>query len=441
MTMSNARNPIPVYPEHTAPTFDAVRPHLIVTTITIALAVTGVLTWAAFAPLPGAAVAAGVVSPEIRRKTVQHKDGGVVQQIHVREGEAIAEGQAVITLEDYSLAARMNSLEVEKIQLEAAQARLQALADRRADMRLPDSFDSNHPAILSERLRFGSQQAADFARLASLDAAQRKIETELASARNELTSLELIGRLIEEELADQQYLLDRQVARRPTVLALQRTRAQNDLSQTEYRGRISRLETELVANQEERRTYTAQRLADLAQERSTVETSLARNAAERVELQGRSQRLVVQAPAPGHVVNLRVRTLGAVIAPGGDLLDIVPSDEPLAIEVQVPAREIVDVEVGRPAKIRLQSFSQREVPLLPAHVTSVSADTVNETIEANAYRVYLQMDRSALSGLPANVKIGPGLPVEAFIETRERTVLDYFLDPLRQSLGRALRER
>ena len=423
--------------------------------------------WAGFAPLERAAIAQGVVSVSGKRKTVQHLEGGIVADILVKEGGTVEAGQTVVVLDDTRARASFSLLRAQHRSAAALEARLQAERDGLDGIRWPawlrravaeDAGDDGEAGDGGDGGEIGEagEEAGDDvlatqerifrARARSLDnriaishqqIAQLRAEAAGLGEEIEAQSLQLA--LLEEEIAAFRVLVERGVEGKPRLLALERTRAEVAGSRARNRSQVARVEQkvgEMLLTIEE---LGNTRLNEVVAALREVETRLSDLREGMASARHVLSRTRVLAPVSGTVVNLRVFTRGGVVGPGEALMEIVPAGDRLVVEALVEPTDVDSVHRGLPAQVRLTAFSQFTTPALSGEVARVSADRlVDERTGAPYYeaRIALDPEQPGLAGL----KLQPGMPAEVMIVTGERTALEYLLEPIVASFGRALRE-
>ena len=406
----------------------------------------GVTAWAALAPLSGSIVAAGVVKVDSNRKTVQHRDGGIVSEILVREGQEVEQGQALLLLDD----ARIDSsFDLLRSQLDAEiirRARLTAERDyapgwnvppelvvRQSDARVAEMLRRERGIFITRRQAIESQ----------INLTRRQIEDvegEIAARQLQDSSAVTAIKLMDEEVAANEALLSENFINRTKVLTLQRAAAEYRMRQSENAAerakaaqRKSELELKIVSLRETYATEASAELRDTGNKIVDIEERLraARDAAERK---------IITAPVAGRVVDLRVTTAGSAIGPRDPVLDIVPRDNPLIVEARVPLDAISELRPELPAQVRLTAYKQRTTPLVEGRVTYVSADALSDKQgTAPHFVVYVELSKAALDAAGA-LNLHPGMAAEVYIKTSERTALDYLLEPILISIRRAFRD-
>lgn len=403
--------------------------------------------WAATAPLAGAAIAPGTVSPEGSHRVVQHLEGGIVRAIMVEEGDVVSAGQTLLELEDVGAQSEVGAMRSRLRALAATEARLQAerTGAERIEFSHPALADAGDPdtaAIIGQQIhQFETRRANDETRVGVLNQQIAQLEQQIQGAKRQLTGVKRQRALIAEELVSVRELYQKGYERKPRMLELQRTEAGLLGSEGELIASIARSEEEIgearleIINTGIRRREEVDRdLAEVQSERLELEQEIK-------ESLDRLSRTRIAAPVDGVVLHLQVKTLGGVIKPGDVIMDLVPTTEDLIIDAQVSTRDIDAVHAGQPAYVMFPSYPQRGLLRIDAKVDSVSADAVQD--QRSGERYYLakvRVDREHIRERAPMIELVPGLPAEVFIQTTERTLLDYLLQPMRMAMEHTFRE-
>lgn len=402
--------------------------------------------WAATAKLSGAAIATGTVSPKDNRRTVQHLEGGLIRTIAVREGDAVSEGQPLIYLEDIQAKAEVDQLLNRIRALAAQEARLKSEREGKQviyfnHFSLRDDNAAVNEILRQERNLLQTRIDHDESRQQILVQRKSQLSRQIEGFERQLVSVRKQHRLIEEEMASVRTLLESGLARRPQLLALERTEAELTGTEGELLAQIARTEEAIGESELQAINLRIRRLEEVDEALSAIQ-------AERIELesqyQDRSDRLdrtVVAAPLSGTVIGLKFKTLGGVIRPGEPILDIVPSDETLVIEARISPTDVDDVRIGLPAYVMFPSYALRHMKRIDGMVVALSADVIeDERTGETFYSAEVKIERDHLESVAPDIELTPGLPAQVFIATEERTFLDYLLQPLFVSFERSFRE-
>ncbi len=429
---------------HITSRWSAAKP-LITGTLAVAVLMGGFGTWAVFANLTGAVIAPGQIEVDQNRQIIQHPDGGVVDDILVREGQTVAADDLLIRLDSSNIVSELAVVEGQLFELLARRARFEAERDGAKAL----TFDPILLDAASEAAELMDGQSRLFeARLDSLLQATNQLnqqDMQIGSQIDGITAQQTAmieqTALIEEELTDQQSLLDRGLAQASRVLALRREAAA-------MKGRVGELIAR-AAQAAERRTEIAIQILGLTitrrEEAITRLRDLQYNELELSErrrtLRQQLDRLDIRAPLSGVVYGLTVFAPRSVILPADPLLYLVPQDRPLVIATQVQVTDIDQIHLGQDVILRLSAFDQRRTPELTGYITQVSADAFQDQQSgASFYRAEVQIDDGEIDKLPAGMTLIPGMPVEAYVRTADRTPMDYLLKPLADYFAKAFRD-
>ncbi len=412
----------------------------------IALAIFTMLAWAWWAPLSGSIVAAGMVKVDSNRKTVQHRDGGIVSRILVREGDHVAAGQALVELADTRIDATFDMTASQLDAQRIKQSRLEAERDMVAHWKSPAAYQARlrEPRIAD----LVAREAALFsARRSALDAQMRTVERQVEEAAAEASAREREHESVvvalahmQEELAVNESLLEQHYVDKTRVLALRRNVA-------EYRIKLESNQAELAKAKQNRSEYQF-RLAGLRETfAQDAATQLRDTNAKIVDLEEQlraardaSERKLITAPVAGRVVDLRVTTAGGSIGPRDPVLDIVPDGSPLLVEARVGVDAIGELRVGQSTDVRLTAYKQRTTPLITGKVVYVSADSLADKQNGAPYfLMHVELDRDALRRA-GEVALQPGMGAEVFVRTHDRTPMDYLFEPFMNAARRSFRE-
>jgi HlyD family type I secretion membrane fusion protein len=402
--------------------------------------------WASLAPLASAAVANGIIVTDTNRKVVQHLDGGIVAEILVRDGAAVEAGQVLMRFDDLETRSAVTLLEDQRRAYAAQEARLLAERDEKDRLVFPQDLEAlrGHPQVAEilagqERI-FESQRASlkgraevTRQRIAQYEAQIRSFEAQLDAGSRQLV-------LIGQELVGVQELFDKGLERKPRLLSLKRAAAELDGEQGEFSNRMAQAREAIAEAEMEILSMRADRHTEVTAELREVQMRLAEIREKLAAAQIRLGRRDLVAPEAGTVLNLRFFAPGSVVQPGGPVLDLVPRDDRLVVEARVRPVDIDVVHVGLPAKVVLSAFKMRTTPQISAEVVGVSADALKDERTGELYyTARVVADPDQLRDL-ADIHLQPGMPAETLIVTGERTMLQYLLQPIRDTFRTAFRE-
>lgn len=419
-----------------------VRNHLVFALFVAIAVVGGIGGWAALTEISGAVVSTGTIVVETNTKLVQHREGGIVRDIRVKAGDTVKAGELLISLDDTVTRANLAVITKQLTELTAQTLRLQAERDERDSIDWPE----DRKATLGEIER--GQQMLLEARRNSKVGRQNQLEEQILQFHKQTEGLEAQVtakdseiELIEEELADLSGLLDRQLVSKSRVIALRREKAR---LAGEYGDLIAQIAQTKEAISERRiqilqieESYRAEVLEQLQEVRSRI----AQLEEQQIAAEDELTRVDILAPRNGYVHQLSVHTIGGVIAPGETVMQIVPREDQLIVEAQVRPVDIDQMSPGQSARVRFPSFDQRTTPELNAKLLTLSADlTEDERSGVSYYVARLVIDDTELRKLGDKALV-PGMPVETFLQTGDRTVLSYLVKPVTDQIAHALRER
>jgi HlyD family type I secretion membrane fusion protein len=414
----------------------------------ILVAFGGFGVWAAFAPLAGAIIVPGSVKVAEYRKTVQHLEGGIVREILVKAGDRVKQGQPLIILHDVRELATVDML---RIQLDAAQARaarLRAERTRQKAVSYPQQLvqrrrDSRVEALLAaETAVFEARRQLVDGQASLLRTQIKQVEEEIRGLEGQVRSADEYLRYTREELGMNEDLHKKSFVAYPRVLALKREVAQKEEKRGEFLALIAQARQKTSERELRIVTLYDNYVKEATDEMKEVERQIA-DVTERLRpSEDQLRRQTIVAPIDGEVVDLRVHTVGGVISPRDPLMDIVPVDASVIVEGKIAVQDIDEVRVGSEVDLQLSAYKRRTTPKVAGKVIYVSADSLTDPAAGGAASYYLariEVDKDSLAGI-GNLPLMPGMPVEAFVRTRDRTLLQYLLEPITDTLRKALRE-
>ncbi|MFK7940208.1 MAG: HlyD family type I secretion periplasmic adaptor subunit [Roseovarius sp.] len=404
--------------------------------------------WSTGTTISGAIIAGGRIEVDQNRQVVQHPDGGVVAELNVREGDTVEAGQILLKLDASEAQSRLLITESQLFELMARRGRLEAERDGDPkisyDPLLLDAAEENADAadLVAGQERLLQARATSIAQeIDQLEKRRGQIANQITGIEAQQVSLARQLELITEELADQQSLLDRGLAQASRVIALQREEARlrgqaGELTaqKAQAQGRITEIDVEILRLGSQRREEAITTLRDL--QYRELELREERNA-----LIERMARLEIASPVSGIVYGLRVFALRSVVRAAEPVLFVVPQDRPLVINAQVEPIHIDKIYVGQDVNLRFSALDQRQTPELTGQVVQISADAFeDETTRQSYYRAEIVLSEGEQARLPEGATLIPGMPVEAFIRTEDRTPIAYLLKPLTDYFAKALRD-
>lgn len=410
--------------------------------------VVGLGAWAMVSPVAGAVPAQGVVHVENNRKTVKHLEAGILRRILVREGDRVRAGQLLFVFDDSQAKAQLAVLQSSADSLAAERARYEAEVRDASSVTFPPELLARRgdPAVAAV---IASQQALFTARRDTLRSQvdvgrQRTAElgTQIDGLKAQVASIDAQLGYNTDEMHGVQQLYAGGYAPRTRLLALQRSeaslggnRGEEVASIARARQTIGETRVSVIATRQAR---IAEAAAGLEQAQDKLADVGPRLAAAKDVL----EHTQVRSPADGYVLNLTQFTEGGVVGSGESMLDVVPVDSPLIIVAQVRPQDVHAIHRGMKALVTLTAYNTRTTPRVNADVIGVSADaTVDQHTGKSYFNAELRLPPVELKRLPADVKLYPGMPAQVAVITGSRTIMDYLVQPLRDSLSGSLHEQ
>jgi len=398
-------------------------------------------------------VAQGIVAVSGSRQLVQHREGGILSELDVVEGQLVTQGQQLAIISQSSLIADERSLAGEVITLIAQRERLKAQLAGRSTFATPPEFLnlSKEDAVLANEAMIGQRQVLR-AQQASLGSQRSVLGQRASQSESMITSAEFQAkanreqrRLIGEELAGMKELEGRGFVAKNRIRELERAAADLDGRYGALTSDMSRSRQAIGETQMQSVSLGSQMVADSAQQLRDVQVRLAEQQPRLSAAREQLARATVRAPAAGHVVDLKVHTLGGVIAPGETLMQVVPDNRELVIQAKMSPLDADSVKVGMTAQIRFTSLHDRNLPALDGKISKLSADALEDertgmhyfTIEVIVPANELDKIRS----VHGESAIRAGIPAEVLIPLKKRSALSYLLDPILNTFWSSGRER
>jgi HlyD family secretion protein len=424
----------------------SIRRHLVGGAI-IALMLTGGLGgWAATTELSGAVIASGSVVVDSNVKKVQHLTGGIVGELLVRDGSRVRTGDVVVRLDETIMRANLAIVVKGLAEMNARQARLASERDRaeiafHAALLAREHDPDVARAIDSERKLFELRRNARAGQKAQLKERISQLEEEVRAhvALQQAKAEEI--ELIQRELEGVRMLWSRNLIQLTRLTALEREavrlkgeRTQSFSAAAQARGKITETELQIIQIDQDLSSEVARELRE-------VDMKIGEFIERQVTAEDQLKHVEIRAPQDGVVHQLAVHTVGGVVSPADPIMLIVPEADLLAVEAKVSPQDIDQLHVDQAAGLRFSAFNQRTTPEISGAITRISADVSQDQRSGQSYyviRIGISPEQVARLG---NVKLVPGMPVEAFIKTYDRTVISYFTKPLHDQILRAFRER
>jgi HlyD family secretion protein/epimerase transport system membrane fusion protein len=403
--------------------------------------------WGATAPLAKGAVAAGIISPDGSRRTVQHLEGGIISKLRIREGDTVKAGQILVALEDVQPRSIYEGLLDQYLTLHATQVRLTAeeagrdRLDWPVDLQGPVDTKNLKAIIESQKRLFETRRTRHISRRSVLQQRKTLLGEQVKGLEAQVESTTMQLKLIDEEIQGKQVLRNKELIPKPELLRLQRAQAEILGMRGEYIAEIASAKQQIGEAEMQILALDAERADQIAVQLDEVRTNLASVKERLFASRDTLKRTMVTAPVSGTVLNLRFKTEGGVVQRGEPILDIVPSDDTLLIDARVSPIDIDVVHPGLSAQVHLSSYSSRTMPRIDGVVQSVSADRmIDDVTKQPFYLARVEVDRDRLKEIGPQIELVPGMPAEVLIVTGERTMFQYLFEPFTDIFRRSFRE-
>jgi HlyD family secretion protein len=408
--------------------------------------------WGNSAPIAGAVVTSGVFVVTSQNKIVQHLEGGIIRNIAVNEGDIVDVGQTLVELDETAPRAELRRLLLRRTRLMAMDARLQTEMREEREISFPSDIlaAANQPEITeildSQKLAFWARRNNVDSEIASIMEGINALQERIQGSNVQLAGVRRQIKLVEEEIQAKEILLRTGLVRKPEVLALQRAQASLEGEVGRLIGEIGDAKERIARSLEQvtgvRRTAIKAAVEQLHEVRGELVDVRERLGAAK----GVLDRITIVAPVKGVVVKLRYHTQGGVIEPGKNILEILPLQDELIIEGRIRPQDIDNVRRGQHAMVRLNALNHRTTPMIAGEVIYVSADVLPDEKKSpqlgpgDIYIARIKLNAAEAATIPSFVPT-PGMPVEIYIKTGERTFFQYLARPIQDSMSRAFRER
>ncbi|MDA9410578.1 secretion protein HylD [Bradyrhizobium sp. CCBAU 45384] len=407
----------------------------------------GIGTWALTAPLNGAVVANAVVKVDGNRKSVQHLDGGIVKELHVREGERVLAGDLLIVLDETQAHAEYEVLNQQYAVLRATEVRLLTELEHGSDLGMPSDLNarSNDPYFRSV---WNGQLSQFESRRASLEGQRSVIREKINQLRSQIVGAEAQVRAftdqinsVRHEAKDIAPLVERGLIARPRILQLERTTYGLEGQIADTNANIAKARQAIAEQEQQISQLDNDRMTEVTKDLRDTQAKLLEVIPKALSAKAILGRMEIRAPYTGRVVGLNVFSVGGVIQRGEKILDIVPDEDSLTIEAQIAVEDISDVHPDMRAEVHLTAYKQRIVPIIHGDVIQVSADRLTDPkTNAPYYTAFVRIDQGELAGMP-NIRLYPGMPATVMIPTVQRTAFEYIVGPLAMSFNQSFRQK
>lgn len=402
--------------------------------------------WAASADLAVSVVAPGAVSVESFKKTIQHLEGGIVDEINVDDGDHVEAGDTLLVIDNTQARSQLAISRSQYLINRAAEIRLLAEQKDADTLTFPDELLNSDAQRVKEVLAV--QRALFQARRGALEGTLSALDEQMSQMREQIDGLQDVINVnqermnsLQQEAQDYRSLFKEGLGDNQRLRELERQALQfkGDIAQS--RSKIAELKSQISENKVQKQVKLQEFQKEVGEQLREAQGNIA-DAEERITaLSDQVKRTTVTAPVSGTVVGLKVHTVGAVIKPGEPIMEIVPSGDDFIVEARVPDRDIDNIYPGQYAEIRFSAFNQRLSNVIDGEVTNVSADSFeDEATGAKYYKARVKVTEDGKREMTENMQLLAGMPAEVMIRTGERTFASYMIKPITDMLARAMRE-
>jgi HlyD family secretion protein len=425
----------------------SIRQHLLFGTVIAIALVTAIAGWAGTTELAGAVIAKGIVVVESDVKKVQHPTGGIIGELRVHNDQRVAGGDIVVRLDETQTKANLGVFTKGLDELNARQARLEAEKDDAGAIEFPsdllqrEASDADVAHVLQgERKLFSLRVEARNGQKAQLRERAAQLKQQVTGITEQIEAKGEEIALIEEELQGVLELWKKHLIAFNRVTSLKRDaarlggeRGQLIAAKAEAGGKISEVELQIIQVDEDARSKVAEELSE-------VRGKIAELSERKIGAEDQLKHIDIRAPQTGRVHELAVHTVGGVITPGETIMLIVPDSDMLNVQAKISPNDIDELRADQPVLLRFSAFNMRTTPQLNGKVIWIAADqTEDQHTGTSYYTVRIAVPESEVARLNG-LKVIPGMPVEAFIQTGSRTMVSYLLKPLTDQIMRTFRE-
>ena len=425
----------------------SIRKHVIAGSILVSVLVFGLGGWASTAEISGALIAQGSVVVDSNIKKVQHPTGGVVGEVRAHDGDRVKAGDILIRLDETVTRANLAIVTKGLTELYARRARLAAERDGADSVAMPKELadQADDPdvkdAMSSERKLFDLRRKARLGQKDQLRQRIAQLQEQITGLSAQLDAKDKETKLITQELQGVRDLWAKNLVQLNRLTSLERDaakiegeRGQLIASSAEAKGKIAETQLQILQVDQDA-------TSDVAKELRDIDSKIGEFVERKVTAEDQLKRTDIRAPQDGVVFQSTANTVGGVIAAGDPIMLIVPETDNLMVEVKVDPKDIDQVQFGQSVVLRFSAFDMRTTPEINGTVSRIAADTsTDQRTGQTYYLVRIAMSADEVSRL-GRVKLTPGMPVEAFIQTGERTLVAYLIKPLRDQLMRSFREK
>lgn len=405
------------------------------------------IIWGSTAKIYSTAIANGKIVVDSNKKIIQHLEGGIIEEIYIKGGDKVNAGDKLIRLSETSAKANQELLNKQLFALKATKIRLMSERDSKTDVNfsnLPKEYqdDQEFIKILGGELElFNIRKKSLNERIDILTQKKEQLKNEINGLKSQENAVDQRISMLSEESESLDQLYKDRIISKNRYLELKKQTAELEGNKGQYTANIAKVSQAISETELEITNIKTEKLNEILKELQEVQTKIA-------DLEERTSassdiltRTLITAPVSGIINNLKYHTKGGVISPGAEILEIIPQDEELIVEVRVNPQDIDVVTVGLNSKVRLSAYKSKAVPMLAGQVINVSADSFEDQQSGLSFFVArIKINDEEISKLTGDVRLYPGMPVESYIVTGSRTFLQYLFDPITISMRRAFRE-
>jgi HlyD family secretion protein len=426
---------------------ESISRHIFAGIVLVGILAVGLGGWASTAEISGALIAQGSVVVDSNVKKVQHPTGGVVGEVRAHDGDRVKAGDILVRLDETVTRANLAIVTKGLNELYARKARLAAERDGADSVAVPKELAANindhdvSDAVASERKLFELRRAARLGQKDQLQQRVKQLQEQITGLTAQQDAKSNETALIEQELKGVRDLWAKNLVQLNRLTSLEReaARLQGErgsliAAAAEAKGKIAEIQLQILQVDQE---FTS----DVAKELRETDSKIGEYVERKVTAEDQLKRTDIRAPQDGVVFQSTANTVGGVVTAGDPIMLIVPETDTLLVEAKVEPKDIDQVSLGQPVALRFSAFNMRTTPELNGTISRVAADTSSDQRTGQSYYlVRISMTAEEVARLGA-VKLTPGMPVEAFIQTGERTMISYLVKPLHDQLMRSFREK
>ncbi len=397
--------------------------------------------WASQAALDEVTSGVGRVVPSSQVQVIQNLEGGIVSEILVREGQTVDKDQVLLRIDDTSFAATFRENQARHYSFLAKSHRLQAEIEDRPPVYPPQIMNQHADLAASETAHYLARKAELDSALQILERHLDQRKQELVEAANRIKKLRQGLMLAQEELKIQEPMVKAGVTSKVEILRLKRqvNELEGNLEATQLS--IPRIKSAVAEVRSQRQEKRAAFRSAARNELNETQVRLAVLKEALTAVEDRVRRTEVRSPVHGVVKSTAVSTIGGVVSPGMELLEIVPLEDNLLVEAEILPSDIAFLSPGQKAKVKITAYDFGDYGGLDGKLEHISADTIVDETGQSFYQIRVRTQRNYLGSEKAPLPIIPGMVAEVDILTGKRTVLEYFLKPVLRAQQKALTER